>query len=75
MRMVKNIKKATKAYKETTMLHYAVVFFIIALIAAAFGFGGIAAGAVSIAKILFVVFLVLAVLSLLMGRRTVSTDI
>ena len=29
------------------MLHYAVVFFIIALIAAVFGFGGIAAGEVS----------------------------
>ena len=26
------------------MLHYAVVFFVIALIAAVFGFGGIAAG-------------------------------
>jgi uncharacterized membrane protein YtjA (UPF0391 family) len=51
------------------MLHYAVVFFIIALIAAAFGFGGIASGAVGIAKILFVVFLVLAVLSLIFGRR------
>ena len=31
------------------MLHYAVVFFVIALIAALFGFSGIAAGAVSIA--------------------------
>ncbi|MDD2809959.1 DUF1328 domain-containing protein, partial [Rhodoferax sp.] len=29
------------------MLHYAVVFFVIALVAALFGFGGIAAGAVS----------------------------
>jgi uncharacterized membrane protein YtjA (UPF0391 family) len=48
---------------EKTMLHYAVVFFIIALIAAVFGFGGIAAGAVGIAKILFFVFLVLAALS------------
>jgi uncharacterized membrane protein YtjA (UPF0391 family) len=48
---------------EKTMLHYAVVFFIIALIAALFGFGGIAAGAVGIAKILFVVFLVLAALT------------
>jgi len=38
------------------MLHYAVVFFVIALIAAFFGFGGIAVGAASIAKILFVVF-------------------
>jgi uncharacterized membrane protein YtjA (UPF0391 family) len=45
------------------MLHYAVVFFIIALIAAVFGFGGIAAGAVGIAKVLFFVFLVLAALS------------
>ena len=32
------------------MLHYAVVFFIIALIAAVFGFGGIAAGAAGIAS-------------------------
>jgi len=47
------------------MLHYAVVFFIIALIAAVFGFGGIVAGAVGIAKILFFVFLVLAALSFL----------
>jgi len=44
------------------MLHYSVVFFVIALIAAVFGFGGIASGAVEIAKILFFVFAVLAVL-------------
>ncbi len=43
------------------MLHYAVVFFVIALVAALFGFGGIAAGAVEIGKILFVVFAILAV--------------
>lgn len=43
------------------MLHYAVVFLVIALIAALFGFGGIAAGAVEIAKILFFVFVILAV--------------
>jgi uncharacterized membrane protein YtjA (UPF0391 family) len=53
------------------MLHYAVVFFVIALIAAFFGFGGIAVGAASIAKILFVVFLIGAVITFLMslGRR------
>jgi uncharacterized membrane protein YtjA (UPF0391 family) len=45
------------------MLHYAVVFFIVALIAAVFGFGGIAAGAVGIAKVLFFIFIVLAALS------------
>ena len=49
------------------MLHYAVVFFVIALIAAVFGFGGIAAGAAGIAKLLFVLFAVLAVASFLFG--------
>jgi len=52
---------------ENPMLHYAVVFLVIALIAAVFGFGGIAAGAVGIAKVLFVVFLIMAVVSFLFG--------
>ena len=47
------------------MLHYAVVFFVIALVAALFGFGGIAASAVGIGKILFIVFAILAVASFL----------
>jgi uncharacterized membrane protein YtjA (UPF0391 family) len=47
------------------MLHYAVVFFIIAIVAAILGFGGIAAGAAGIAKVLFFVFLVLAVITFL----------
>ena len=55
------------------MLHYAIVFLVIALVAALFGFGGIAASAVGIAKILFSVFIVLAVVSfvvsLLRGRK------
>ena len=41
------------------MLYWAAVFFIIAIVAALFGFGGIAAGAVSIAKVLFFIFLIL----------------
>jgi uncharacterized membrane protein YtjA (UPF0391 family) len=49
------------------MLHYALVFFVIAIIAAVFGFGGIAAGAVEIAKILFFVFLVIAVITFVMS--------
>lgn len=49
------------------MLHYAVLFFVIALIAAVFGFGGIAAGAVEIAKILFFVFLAITVITLVIG--------
>jgi uncharacterized membrane protein YtjA (UPF0391 family) len=47
----------------TPMLHYAVVFFVIALIAALLGFTGIAAGAAGIAKILFFLFLIGAVVA------------
>jgi uncharacterized membrane protein YtjA (UPF0391 family) len=49
------------------MLYWALVFFILALIAAFFGFGGIAAGAATIAKILFFAFMVVFVVSLVMG--------
>jgi uncharacterized membrane protein YtjA (UPF0391 family) len=60
-----------KITRGANMLHYAVVFFVIALIAAFFGFGGIAVGAAGIAKILFIVFLIGAVVTFLMslGRR------
>ena len=51
------------------MLHYAIVFLVIALIAGVLVFGGIAGSAIGIAKILFFIFLVLFVVSLLMGRR------
>jgi uncharacterized membrane protein YtjA (UPF0391 family) len=53
--------------EEIIMLYYAALFFVIALVAALFGFGGIAAGAAGIAKILFFVFLVLFVVSLVAG--------
>jgi len=49
------------------MLNWALIFLIIALIAAAFGFGGIAAAATGIAKILFFIFLVLFLISLVVG--------
>jgi uncharacterized membrane protein YtjA (UPF0391 family) len=52
------------------MLSWAITFLIIAIIAAILGFGGVAGTAVGIAKILFFVFLVLFVVSLLMGRRS-----
>ena len=52
------------------MLSWSLGFLIIALIAAALGFGGIAGTAVGIAKLLFFVFLVLFILSLIFARRT-----
>lgn len=55
------------------MLNYIITFFILAVLAAFFGFGGLAADFAGIAKLLTVVFLVLFVASLiyslLSGRR------
>ena len=47
------------------MLYWALMFLVVALVAALFGFGGIAATATGIAQVLFVVALVLFVASLL----------
>jgi len=47
------------------MLYWTMIFLVIALIAAAFGFTGIAADSASIAKVLFAIFLVLFVVSLI----------
>lgn len=48
------------------MLSWALVFLLVALIAAAFGFGGIASASAGIAQILFFVFLVLFIGAVLM---------
>lgn len=49
------------------MLQLAIACLVIALIAALLGFGGIAGSFVGVAKILFVVFLVIAIVSFLFG--------
>jgi uncharacterized membrane protein YtjA (UPF0391 family) len=49
------------------MLTWALIFLVVALIAGAFGFWGVASAATSFAKILFIVFLVLFLGSLLMN--------
>lgn len=49
------------------MLRWALGFFVIALIAAFLGFGGIAASAAGIAKILFFGFIILAAIALVAG--------
>jgi uncharacterized membrane protein YtjA (UPF0391 family) len=57
------------------MLQWALAFLILALVAAFFGFGGIAAASAGIAKILFYVFVVVFALTLvggiLSGRRAI----
>ena len=56
------------------MIRYAAVFFVIAIIAAFFGYGGVAEGAADFGKLFFIGFLVLAILtaisSLFRGRGT-----
>jgi uncharacterized membrane protein YtjA (UPF0391 family) len=55
--------------KEQAMLYWSLMFLIVALVAAVFGFGGIASTAAGIAQILFVIALVLFVVSLFAGMR------
>ncbi|MGI4747148.1 MAG: DUF1328 domain-containing protein [Janthinobacterium lividum] len=50
------------------LLRWTLIFLVIALVAAVFGFGGVAASFATIGKILFFVFVVLFVISLFFGR-------
>ena len=45
------------------MLHYAIIFLIVAIIAAVLGFGSLAGTSALIAKICFVIFLIVAIIS------------
>lgn len=47
------------------MLNWALTFFVVAIVAAIFGFGDIASAATDIAKIIFFIFVVLLVISLI----------
>lgn len=49
------------------MLYWALVFLVVAIIAALLGFGGIAIAAAGIAKILFFVFLAVFLLTVITG--------
>ena len=53
------------------MLSYTWIFLVIALIAGLLGFGVIASAAAGIAKVCFFIFIVLFLVSLVMGRRAV----
>jgi uncharacterized membrane protein YtjA (UPF0391 family) len=54
------------------MLRWAIAFAIIAIIAAALGFGGLASTSADIAKFLALVFVVLFVIALIVGRSVVG---
>jgi uncharacterized membrane protein YtjA (UPF0391 family) len=56
----------------SNLLHWAVIFLVVALVAALLGFGGLAGTAVGAAQLLFWVAIVLAVIAFVanMARRT-----
>ncbi|MGH8153112.1 MAG: DUF1328 domain-containing protein [Rhodanobacteraceae bacterium] len=56
-------------HEENRMLYYAVVFLIVALIAGALGLFHVSAISSEIAWILFIVFIILFIVSLIFGRR------
>ena len=62
-------KRHTEAERVIALLYWAVVFLIIAIVAAILGFGVIGGVAATIAKVLFVIFLILLALSLIFGWR------
>jgi uncharacterized membrane protein YtjA (UPF0391 family) len=57
----------TRPAERETMLHLVITLLVIGLIAALLGFGGIAGTAVGLAKIVFLVAMVLLVVSLIFG--------
>ena len=57
----------TTKTRVQTMLYWAAIFFVIAIAAAILGFGGLAASAAGISKILFIIFITLFVISALFG--------
>lgn len=52
---------------EAAVLYWTLVFLVVALVAGLFGFGGIASASAGIAKVLFAIFLVLFLVSLIFG--------
>lgn len=55
------------------MLKWSITFFIIAIVAAIFGFTSIAGAAAGIAKLLFYVFLVLFLVTLIAGNKVLNS--
>ncbi len=58
---------AASVRRQASMLYYAAMYLVIAVVAAIFGFSGVVAGAAGIAKFLFFIFLMLFACSLVWG--------
>lgn len=49
------------------MLHWALILFLLAVVSAIVGFGGISSGAAGIAQVCFFAFIVLFIVTLMLG--------
>jgi uncharacterized membrane protein YtjA (UPF0391 family) len=57
-------RPGTRKRKEVVMLRWSLAFFVVAILAALLGFSGIAVASAGIAKILFFIFLLLFLVTL-----------
>ncbi|SEQ49775.1 Uncharacterized membrane protein YtjA, UPF0391 family [Faunimonas pinastri] len=64
---LKSTIAAKRAIWGDHMLKYALIFFVISIIAGAFGFTGVARGAAGIARILFFLFLIIFIVLLILA--------
>lgn len=55
------------------MLRFALLFFVLGLVAAILGFGGVAGASFAIAKFLFFIFLILCIVFVVLGLGIVSS--
>jgi uncharacterized membrane protein YtjA (UPF0391 family) len=62
-----NLAAARPSAPETPMLTWAIIFFLISVVAAVFGFTGIAVGAQAVARVLFGLFVILFLIVLIFG--------
>ena len=61
------VRSWTVSGKGTDMLKWALIFLVVSLVAGALGFTGVASGAATVARVLFGIFLVLALILLVMA--------
>lgn len=62
LELARSITQLSKTNKGKIMLYYAILFFIIAVVAGLLGFRGVESGATKISKIFFFIFLILAII-------------
>ncbi len=58
----------SKERRKESMLNWAIIFFVVAIVAGLLGFTRIAGSSMQIAKILFFIFIIIAVVTFIFGR-------